>query len=509
MLTLLSLVEHDGSVSQRGGPGSPTSAVGEPPQPDEDEREERTIADGLRPGVLLGGRYRIVRVLGQGGMGTVLLARHEELDQLFAVKLLTGESTTSPEYIARFLREGRAAGKLQSDHVVRIHDVGKWDGYGPYIVMEYLDGADLGQLVKARGPLPPAEAVDHVLQAVDALAEAHAIGIVHRDLKPANLFVSKRADGTLVTKVLDFGISKMDSALESASPSLTSTRAVMGSPHYMSPEQLKSARRVDARADVWSLGVVLYELLTGVLPFTGETVGEIFIKIVTVDPESLRALRPDIPEGLEAAVLRCLRRDPGERFANVAELAVALAPFGTGRSSKQVDRAISIIGRRAAIDGGTGPLASRGSSPALGRALGEEGVSPGGSTSASWQSGANLHHANANKAVILGVAAGTTIAVALAIGLAVGRTTAPAGSDTPVVAEPAPPPPPPSASASTPPSTTAEPVATAPATGAPSIPSATAAPRHGASPRPVVKGRCDPPYYYDGQGNRVFKKECL
>jgi serine/threonine-protein kinase len=292
-------------------------------------------------GVLLGGKYRVARVLGRGGMGTVLLARHEVLDQRFAIKLLLGSMTDQPDAIARFMREARAAAKLQSEHVARVTDVGTFEGIGPYMVMEYLSGLDLGQLVEARGPLPISDAVDYVLEALDAVSEAHSIGIIHRDLKPSNLFLAELADGRQLVKVLDFGISKIDPTLDSGPThhKLTTTHSVLGSPAYIPPEQLKNPSDVDPRADIWSLGVVLYELLTGVLPFQGATAGALFAKIVSEEPTPIDAYRPSVPPDLARVVMQCLRRDANERFDNVLLFADALSKFGSGRARVEIERA--------------------------------------------------------------------------------------------------------------------------------------------------------------------------
>ncbi len=291
------------------------------------------------PGVLLGGKYRVVRVIGQGGMGTVVLAKHMELGQRFAIKVLSGDLAKDGESVARFLREARACVKLQSDHVVRVSDIGSFEGIGPYIVMEYLKGADLGHILAAQGPLAPTLAVDYVLEALDAIAEAHSLGIVHRDLKPSNLFLAERADGRRIVKVLDFGISKMDPLLEARKPhhKLTATRTVLGSPSYMSPEQLKSSRDVDARADIWSLGVVLYELISGTTPFEAETAGGIFTKVVSEDPRPLGDGHGEAP-GLEQIIRRCLRRKVEERFATVGELALALRPYASVDGVRSLER---------------------------------------------------------------------------------------------------------------------------------------------------------------------------
>ncbi len=214
----------------------------------------------ISAGTVLLQKYEISRVIGQGGMGMVALARHLQLQQPVAIKLLLPEVLDKDLVVQRFLREAQASVRLRSEHVCRVLDVGQLDNGAPYMVMEYLDGTDLDGLLRQKGPLAYGEAVDFVLQACEALAEAHSLGIVHRDLKPANFFLTQRADGSPLVKVLDFGISKTLSPIEE---SLTTTQAVLGTPAYMSPEQLRSSKHVDARSDIWSLGVVLYELCTG------------------------------------------------------------------------------------------------------------------------------------------------------------------------------------------------------------------------------------------------------
>jgi serine/threonine-protein kinase len=282
-------------------------------------------------GEILGGKYRIERILGEGGMGQVLAARHLHLDQPVAVKLLSREHLGRPMIVERFEREARAAVRLRSEHVARVLDAGRFDDGQPYLVMEYLDGRDLAAELAEAGRLPVAAAIDCVLQVCDAVTEAHLVGIIHRDLKPANIFVTRDGDGAPLLKVLDFGISKLSDEVSD----LTSTKMVLGSPPYMSPEQLRASRGADARSDVWSLGVVLYELVSGRRPFLGETLTDLALRI-SVDPPEPFA--PDAPPGLEAVIRRCLAKAPAERYQSVPDLAAALAPFADARGAARIDR---------------------------------------------------------------------------------------------------------------------------------------------------------------------------
>src|SRR5678816_4399193 len=275
-------------------------------------------------GEVLAGKYKVEHVLGVGGMGVVVAARHIQLEQKVALKFLRPEAMQSKEAVERFLREARAAVRLRSEHVAKVTDGGTLDSGAPYMVVEFLDGADLSQIVHATGSITIEEAVYFVLQACEAIAEAHSLGIIHRDLKPQNLFVTRRVDGKPLVKVLDFGISK---TLDTQSGlSLTRTSSIMGSPLYMSPEQMRSSKNVDQRSDIWALGVILYELLTGHVPFEAESVPELCLKVVQDEPASPKSVRPEIQEGLNAVVLKCLEKTASNRFSNVAELAAALEP---------------------------------------------------------------------------------------------------------------------------------------------------------------------------------------
>jgi serine/threonine-protein kinase len=294
-------------------------------------------------GTIIAGKFQVEDVLGRGGMGVVLSATHLVLGRRVAVKFLLPEAMRVPDAAARFLREARAAVAIQSEHVARVIDVGTLDGGPPYLVMEFLAGTDLSRLLKRSGPLAIADAVDFVLQAGEAIAEAHALGIIHRDLKPQNLFLTRRAEGSPLVKVLDFGLSKATAPDDSPpETSLTATGVVMGSPPYMSPEQVRSLKDVDWRTDIWALGVILYELMTGARPFQAPSLTALSACIVADAPRSARERRPEIPKALEAAVMCCLEKDVARRTRSVGELAQAIAPFAPARSGPSIERIVRL-----------------------------------------------------------------------------------------------------------------------------------------------------------------------
>ncbi|HVR01201.1 MAG TPA: serine/threonine-protein kinase [Polyangia bacterium] len=295
----------------------------------------------VREGEILDGKYRVERVLGVGGMGVVVAATHVQLQKRVALKFLLPAVLGHPQVVHRFEREARAAVQIQSEHVARVIDVGTLPTGSPYMVMEYLEGGDLSEAVAQGGGMPVAKAVGYVLEACEAIAEAHALGIVHRDLKPANLFLARRAGRDPMIKVLDFGISKSN---EPGTSGLTQTSNVLGSPQYMSPEQMMSSKDVDVRADIWALGVILYELVTGAPPFVAETMAEIVYMVTQRDAPPLLERRPDLPPALGAIVARALSRDPAGRFSDVAKLAAALAPLGPARSEISLERIARVLG---------------------------------------------------------------------------------------------------------------------------------------------------------------------
>jgi serine/threonine-protein kinase len=488
---------------------------------------------GVVEGDVIAGKYRIEKVLGAGGMGVVVAARHIQLDEKVALKFLLPEALAHPEAVARFLREARAAVKIKNEHVARVSDVGTLESGVPYMVMEYLDGSDLSAWLEQRGPLPLEQAVEFVLQACVAVADAHALGIVHRDLKPANLFCVRRSDGQLTIKVLDFGISKLTDLRGSGRAlEMTKTAALMGSPRYMSPEQMRSSKDVDGGTDIWALGVVLYELIAGRAPFLAETVTELAIQVASDPPPSLRGLRLEAPPELEVVVLKCLEKDRRRRFRNVAELAHALLPFAPERARAFVQRISGIVqmGATPAPDATPASLPA-GPHPTSAGTLTLPPV--GRTTMGRPRAGKPLAFAGAALGV-LAVSAAVTFLVFTRKSPVAEDQRAPASAVTAVSSAPpavsaAQPPAPveekvvdPSAAETAPPRLPPEPATkpvarpSPPAPARTSIPARTApSPSSAATARPLARpsaqapANCDPPYYFDARGNRIFKPECL
>jgi serine/threonine-protein kinase len=489
-------------------------------------REARTVSTEalpVVPGDIVAGKYRIERVLGRGGMGFVLEATHLQLDQKVALKFLLPEVAANPEVVGRFVREARAAVKIQSEHVARVLDVGTLDSGAPFMVMEYLRGADLSRLVEDQGPLPVRDAVGYVLQTCEAIAEAHALGVVHRDLKPANLFLAERQSGQPIVKVLDFGISKAPMSVHDAA--LTKPTAMMGSPSYMSPEQMVAAETVDVRTDVWALGVVLYELVTGKVPFVADTMPELVGAVLQRTPEPIAVSRSDVPSELQAVVDRCLSKERDGRYPNVAELAAALAPLGPPRSEQSLERILHVLGLPAGSVRHPVRIA-----PAATAMRHRETFSP------------TFHGVQGTRArawwwmpIVAMVAAGATVAV-IALGRA--RSESPAHVEAAVA-----PPPSPLPNTATTPEPTAEappvreaqptvlpsprpvspdelassavpvaPTNRAPRTDKPSRPAAVPASASAAVPGPASTAApgndCHIVSYFDADGNKHFKKEC-
>ena len=303
------------------------------------------VGDGarlVRTGEVVSGKFRIERVLGQGGMGVVVAAKHLQLDETVALKFLRAHASSDPDALARFAREARAAAKLKSEHVARVLDAGIADDGTPYIVMEYLEGRTLGRVLEDQGRLDVATAAEYAIQTCEGLAEAHARGIVHRDIKPENLFLVERSQGWRVLKILDFGISKFDVA-RGAPDANIATQSMMGSPCYMSPEQLRSTATVDHRTDIWSLGATLFELIAGGTAYrAGQSLPQLIAAILEQPTPRLVDIWPDVPAELSAVVARCMTKDREERFGSAAELALALLPFAPKRVRANVERAIAV-----------------------------------------------------------------------------------------------------------------------------------------------------------------------
>jgi eukaryotic-like serine/threonine-protein kinase len=474
----------------------------------------------VHPGEVLAGKYRVERVLGSGGIGVVVAALHMQLDERVALKFLLPDALLSAESVARFVREARAAVRIKNEHVARVNDVGELENGSPYIVMEYLEGGDLAAWLRQRGPMPIEQAVDFLLQACEAIAEAHSLGIVHRDLKPANLFCIQKPDGSLFIKVLDFGISKV-ARPDASGNDMTRTTALMGSPFYMSPEHMQLSKGVDVRTDIWSLGIILFELLTGRPPFYAEAVTELAIQVAMEPAPPLRAFRSDAPAGLEQVIATCLQKDRAMRFQNVGELALALKDFGSKRSRLSVEGILGTL-RMAGLSEMELPpsVEPQGMAPRPGASSGTPfGAGP---TTASWgQTGPNT---SGNKTALIGgvIAVGITLLVVGGVLVSRGLAARSTATHNPVSdmdttpSQPAPfVPPEESAMAPSVAVTDLPSVPPAPSASVPQSPPAAGTPHPAAvgpaqPVRPVApRPNCNPPYDVDSLGQKKWKRQCL
>jgi serine/threonine-protein kinase len=323
--------------------------------PPASERDDDELFGLPSVGTTIAGKYLVERVIGAGGMGVVVAARHRRLGGLVAIKFLRHEANQNAADVARFVREARATVSLRSEHVARVIDIGTFDSGAPYMIMEHLTGTDLESWVDDHGPMQVSRAVDCILQACEAVAEAHARGIVHRDLKPSNLFVCERPDGEPLVKVLDFGIAKALDADAAFAPSLTTTGIALGTPHNMSPEQVRDAKSVDRRSDIWGLGTVLHHIVCGTPPFQAGSLPALCAMIVADPVPRLRTLRPDAPAALERLVARCLAKVPAERYQDCSELARDLVAFASPAGRRYLERVTRITEGRASLLSLAGP----------------------------------------------------------------------------------------------------------------------------------------------------------
>lgn len=448
-----------------------------------------STARAIVPGQVLLRTYRVEQLLGQGGMGVVFAARHLALDERVAIKVLAPAASDNQDALARLRREARILARVRNEHVVRVIDLGQLEDGAPFMVMEHLTGRDLCSLLEEQGRMAVESAVSYVLQALVALAAAHANGVVHRDLKPENLFLARGQDGAWLIKVLDFGISRLERRSQSnASASMTGPSAVMGTPLYMSPEQLRDAGAVDARSDIWSIGVVLYELVTGLSPFSGASLADIAIKIATEPPPPLALAEPSVAAGLESVLSRCLRKEREQRFASVAELARALLPFGPAGCERLVER-VERLAAEPSVDlsGDDAPA------PLL--------ITPPGSPAAPVAAPALSVRRPSKALLLLAPALSLALVVAWRLVASPNRPSSPA----PVA----------SASLLEQQRRTAEIPADAaprPATIADTEASPPATPQPAPAPAPRVppaKSPCNPPYSIDPQGRKKFRHECF
>jgi serine/threonine protein kinase len=479
------------------------------------------LVAALAPGTVISGKYRVEQPLGTGGMGIVVAARHLELNQNLAIKVLLPSAATSDEATTRFLREGRAAAQLTSPHVAKVHDTGRLPSGAPYLVMELLRGRDLRAVLAEVRRVPLAQAIEWTLQAAHALSEAHALKIIHRDVKPANLFLAETSAGQQI-KVLDFGVSKQ---LDSTEADLTKTASAVGTPRYMAPEQMRSPRFADARGDVWSLGIVLYELTTGQSPFQGDSVTALCFDVMERTPAPPSQLNPALPSALDAIIARCLEKDPTDRFQSMEALATALGALAPGSRSSGLFNGAAMQAATAALGATPIPVSTLDPANATGHGPRTEPLAqplfpelPPQDTMRSWDTTAVPRTAPKKTSrmplVALGIGIGVGVAMLVGVLIDDGNASSPSAASiapsgaagAPVLTAS------PSASLSAAQAVSvvavAEPPALASAEAVESAPSPSAEPSASAPPpRPASRG-CNPPYTIEN-GIQVPIPRCL
>ncbi len=342
----------------------------------------------LEPGEIVEGKYRIVGLIGEGGMGAVYEGENVRINRRVAIKVLHAAFAGEGEVVKRFEREAQAAGRIGNDHILEVLDLGQLANGDFFMVMEYLDGESLGQRIKARGRVPPQELAPIARQVLAGLGAAHNAGIIHRDLKPDNIFLLKEKAGQKdFAKIIDFGISKFQPLNNEMR--MTQTGAVMGTPYYMSPEQAHGSSEVDSRSDLYAIGVILYEAVTGSVPFDAATFNQLLFKIVLSEPPPAQQLAPDLDPAFATLIEKAMARDPGQRFQSAQEFAQAIAAWeqqGTGvvvpARSSQVSLA-DITGNVPAVGAGAaGQAAFSQSQPTPGGPA----IPTGAQTSGNWAS---------------------------------------------------------------------------------------------------------------------------
>ncbi len=286
-----------------------------------------------KTGIVLDGKYELIRKIGEGGMGSVYEANHKLIGRKLAVKFLHPQYASSEEVVTRFQREAQAAAQIGHENIIEVTDMGTDDDDSPYLVMEFLKGCDVKQLIEAEGVQPPKRAAHIMVQALSALQAAHDVGIIHRDLKPENIYLIEKGGNPDYVKLLDFGISKFRALETDGVKGLTQTGTVLGTPHYMSPEQARGEQDLTPRSDIYAMGIILYQMLTGELPFDAPNYNALLIKILTEEPDPPNHLNPDIPEDLVQTIETAMARNPQDRFESCDDFRGHLIPFAPESSS--------------------------------------------------------------------------------------------------------------------------------------------------------------------------------